>query len=246
MIPKIIHYCWLGDDPFPPKIQFCINSWKKYLPEYEFVLWDKNKFDINSCLWVKQAYDAKKYAFAADYIRLYALYHYGGIYLDSDVEVLKSFNPLLTQSYILGVEDVVNVRIEAATIGAQPHNEYIKKCLDYYDGREFIVEGKMDEEPLPFIMIRLAEKYRILSHEKEYSQNEDSVLQIYTKEFFSPKSNVGILSHATPKTYSIHHFAGSWIDPKIKFSMTLSKYLGKKLVSYLCMVRCVLKKKWNI
>lgn len=95
MIPKIIHLCWLSGDPYPPKIQKCLESWKKFLPEYEVMLWDGNRFDLNSSSWVAQAF-AKKYAFAADYIRMYALYHYGGIYLDSDVEVLKSFDELLT------------------------------------------------------------------------------------------------------------------------------------------------------
>ena len=83
MIPKIIHYCWLSGEPIPWQLQICMASWKKYLPEYEFVMWDTQRFDINSLLWTKQAFEAKKYAFAADYIRLYAVYTYGGIYLDS-------------------------------------------------------------------------------------------------------------------------------------------------------------------
>ena len=89
MIPKVIHYCWLSDDPMPEESIRYIESWKKILTDYEFVLWDKNRFDIESVLWVKEAYYQKKYAFAADYIRLYAVYNYGGIYLDTDVEVVK-------------------------------------------------------------------------------------------------------------------------------------------------------------
>ena len=100
MIPKIIHYCWLSGDEIPEKLQLCMASWKKFLPEYEFMLWDLDRFDINQILWTKQAFESKKYAFAADYIRLYAIYTYGGIYLDMDVEVLKSFNPLLNRKYI--------------------------------------------------------------------------------------------------------------------------------------------------
>ena len=84
-IPKIIHYCWLSGDPYPELVQFCMQSWKEKLPDYDFVLWDKSHFDIHSVPWVEQACSAKKWAFAADYIRLYALYNYGGIYLDSDV-----------------------------------------------------------------------------------------------------------------------------------------------------------------
>ena len=85
MIPKIIHWCWLSGDPYPPKIQACLDTWKKVLPDYEIILWDTNRFDVNSTPWTKQAFEVKKYPFVADYIRLYAIYNYGGIYLDSDV-----------------------------------------------------------------------------------------------------------------------------------------------------------------
>ncbi|MCS2958344.1 hypothetical protein NXX53_17410 [Bacteroides salyersiae] len=94
MIPKRIHLCWLSGDPYPQKIQKCIDSWKVHLPDYEIMLWDLKRFDIAQVPWVEQAFRVKKYAFAADYIRLYALYNYGGIYLDSDVEVLKRLRPV--------------------------------------------------------------------------------------------------------------------------------------------------------
>lgn len=100
MIPKIIHYCWLSNDPIPEKLQEYMKSWKEKLPDYEFKLWNFDCFDINSSQWVKEAFEAKKYAFAADYIRLYAVYNYGGIYMDMDVEVIKSFNPLLNNDYL--------------------------------------------------------------------------------------------------------------------------------------------------
>lgn len=100
MIPKIIHYCWLGDSEFPELVKKCIQSWKKKMPDWEFILWDKNCLkDLNSD-WVNEAYSTKKYAFAADYIRLYAVNKFGGFYLDSDVEVLKNFAPLLDSPYI--------------------------------------------------------------------------------------------------------------------------------------------------
>lgn len=116
MIPKRIHLCWLSGDPYPQKIQKCIDSWKVHLPDYEIMLWDLKRFDIAQVPWVEQAFRVKKYAFAADYIRLYALYNYGGIYLDSDVEVLKSFDPLLDLPYFVGAENAGT--IEAAIIGA--------------------------------------------------------------------------------------------------------------------------------
>ena len=121
MIPKIIHLCWLSGDPYPAKIAKCLDTWKKHLPDYEVMLWDTNRFDLNSSIWVRQAFEKKKYAFAADYIRFYALYHYGGIYLDSDVEVLKSFDDLLDLPYFMGAEKAHTP--EAAIIGAE------KVCL---------------------------------------------------------------------------------------------------------------------
>lgn len=105
MIPKIIHYCWLSNDPIPSKMQTYMDSWKEMLPEYEFVLWDTRRFDVNSIPWVSEAFKVRKYAFAADYIRLYAVYHYGGIYMDMDVEVVKPFSSeLLASNYLVGYE----------------------------------------------------------------------------------------------------------------------------------------------
>ena len=154
MIPKTIHYCWLSGDPIPQDLLRCMESWQRVLPDYEFKLWNFNVFPKNSSLWVKQAFDAKKYAFAADYIRLYAVYNYGGIYMDMDVEVVKSFNDLLSRDYILGYEKAEG--IEAGIFGASPKAEWLKKCLDYYDGRSFINgDGSMNMTPLPKIMYNI-------------------------------------------------------------------------------------------
>ena len=152
MIPKIIHFCWMSGDPYPPQIQRCINSWKKVLPEYEIWLWDVKRFDINSSIWVKQAYDAKKYAFCADYLRLYALYNYGGIYLDSDVEVIKSFDDLLHLPYFIGYES--KKYLEAAVIGSEKQNLFLFKILQYYTNRSFrLSSGEQDLLILPKIMM---------------------------------------------------------------------------------------------
>lgn len=127
MIPKIIHLCWLSGDKFPSDIQTCIDTWHEKLPDYEIILWDRKRFDINSTPWVKEACEAKKYAFAADYIRLYALYNYGGIYLDSDVIVYKSFNNLLHLPYFIGEDQCSN--FEPAIIGTEKKNPWIKCVL---------------------------------------------------------------------------------------------------------------------
>ena len=102
MIPKIIHFCWLSTDEYPKLIKKCIESWKVKLPDYEFILWDTNRFNVETTIWTQQAYKSKKYAFVSDYIRLLAVYKYGGIYLDTDVEVLKNFDDLLNLPYFIG------------------------------------------------------------------------------------------------------------------------------------------------
>jgi len=151
MIPKIIHLCWLSGDPYPRKIQDCLDSWKKHLPSYEIILWDTKRFNIHEVPWVEQAFNTKKYAFAADYIRLYALYHHGGIYLDSDVEILKSLDNFLELPYFVGAEP--SGTIEAAILGAEKGCDWIKCCLDYYEGRNFIREdGSYDIRMLPEIL----------------------------------------------------------------------------------------------
>lgn len=202
MIPKIIHYCWLSGDTIPEQLQICMKSWKEKLPDYEFMLWDKNRFNINSILWTKQAYEAKKYAFAADYIRLYAVYTYGGIYLDMDVEVLKSFNNLLERKYILGFEGKEG--IEAGIFGAEKNADWVKTCLDYYSSRSFIKDnGAYDIRPLPSIM------YEILS--KKYNH-----LNLLPCDYLTAKSYKTGEITVTENTITIHHFAGSWVSTKDK------------------------------
>ena len=152
MIPKIIHYCWLSNDPIPEELQFYIQTWKKYFSDYEFVKWDFTRFNKSDSIWVSQAFDNKKYAFAADYIRLYAIYHYGGIYLDSDVEVLNSFNDYLNLKTMIGWQ--YNHRgLEVAVFGAEKGQEWVGKCLDYYKDRPFIkADGQFDMFTLPLLV----------------------------------------------------------------------------------------------
>lgn len=226
-IPKIIHFCWLSGDPYPDLVRCCIQSWKEKLPDYEIILWDKERFDIHSVPWVEQACAAKKWAFAADYIRLYALYNYGGIYLDSDVEVLRSFDDLLERSYFFGREhtpdriDVSHI-VEAATFGAEPKHPIIKKCLDYYSGRNFrLGENSFDTTVLPHIMANVL--------------NEIGVLQeLLPMECFSPKNTRTLEMNATDRTYSIHHFNGSWyslaqrkhVDARIRLCKLFGERIG--------------------
>ncbi|MDE6860121.1 MAG: glycosyl transferase [Duncaniella sp.] len=199
MIPKIIHYCWLSDDEIPETLKKCMESWHRILPDYEFILWDRNRFDITSVPWVNEAYSHRKYAFAADYIRLYAIYTHGGIYLDMDVEIIQSFDSLLSRPYILGYEKKNG--IEAGIFGGEKGASWIKDCLDYYTDRHFInSNGDMDTLPLPRIM------YKTL-----YPQISE--MTIFPNEYLTAKSYYTGEITITPNTYSIHHFAGSWLSP---------------------------------
>ena len=211
MIPKIIHYCWLSNDAVPQELQMYMATWKEKLPSYEFILWNFDRFDINSSLWVRQAFEAKKYAFAADYIRLYAVYNYGGIYMDMDIEVLKSFDDLLAEPLMLAYENEEHTGIEAGVFGAEKGNELVGECLSYYSGRSFIKnDGTFDTLPLPQIMIR---------HTKKYPE-----LNIRAKDYFTCKSYQTGLISATENSYTIHHFAGSWLSDEQKL---LSALAGK-------------------
>lgn len=212
MIPKKIHYCWLSNDPYPDKITKCINSWKKNLPDYEIVKWDLKRFPLEKSNWVRQAYEKKQYAFAADYIRLYALATEGGIYLDSDVEVLKSFNDLLELPYFICKENSPQ-GIEAATIGAERGCEWLRKCLDYYKNKNFINErGEQNNRVLPSIIKEVLTSNYIL---KEVNLPTDIVRDkkavfMLPSDYFSPKNYVSKKLGITSNTYSIHHFAGTW------------------------------------
>lgn len=232
MIPKIIHLCWLSGDPYPPKIAKCLASWKKHLPDYEVMLWDTKRFDLSSSIWVRQAFEKKKYAFAADYIRFYALYNYGGIYLDSDVEVLKSFDDMLDLPYFVGAEKAQTP--EAAVMGAEKGCDWIKACLDYYNDRPFVNDdGSLNIQTVPDIMISQIEKIkpvRVLTIEDSINirrlDMQKEVLE-FNDVFFSPKVFDSREVEITPYTYAIHHYQNSWFSPKAKMYYRLRAFFVK-------------------
>lgn len=219
MIPKIIHYCWLSGEPFPQDLANYIDGWKKKLPDYEFILWDLNRFDINKSVWVKEAFTLKKYAFAADYIRIYALYNYGGIYLDTDVEVLKSFDSLLSLPYFLGMETGTGC-VEAATMGFEKGHPLLKALLDGYKGKHFYpLLHSMAIKPLPAIIrdcintnFKLVSIHDISSF--DYSRDCISILPV---DYFSPQTWDTKELNITGNTYSVHHYCGGWKKKKTPF-----------------------------
>mgnify|MGYP001780048688 CR=1 FL=1 len=226
MIPKIIHYCWLSNDPIPEKLQICMNSWKEKLPDYQFILWDTQRFDVNSTPWVSEAFKARKYAFAADYIRLYAVYHYGGIYLDMDVEVVKPFSKkILTGNYLIGYESSnYTIGIEAGIFGGEPKAEWLYDCLKYYEGRHFIKsDGSFDILPLPRIIWRIIKNKYI----------DTGIIKPLPPDFLTAKCCDNGKIKKTSNTYTIHHFEGSWFTPKQKIKRIIIRILGAKIMSFI-------------
>ena len=212
MIPKTIHYCWFSGDKKPKTIQTCIDSWKKIMPDYAIKCWDDRSFDFDSVPFVRDAINAKKYAFAADYIRLYALYTEGGIYMDSDVLVKKAFDPFLSNEFFSGTEaflinDDVHYRMEAAIMGAQKGHPFIKKCMSFYKENNFDLERLSKDFVMPAVISKYAEEYGY-KYENRQQQLEGITIyptSVFTNTLHKDTTNVNNL-------YAIHQNAGSWID----------------------------------
>jgi hypothetical protein len=209
-IPKIIHYCWLSRDQIPEPYQSYINLWKIKLPGYQFILWNTERFDLNKTVWTKQAFDVNLYACAADYIRLYAVYNYGGIYLDTDMEVIKPFDGLLNEEIMLGYENHKNGNLEAGCFGAVKGHPYIRKCMEYFENNQFFdpdEEGKIKSMPVserheyidPLILPEIMK--RVL---KEHFENEG--YRIYPRECFTAKNIATGVIEKKDITCTVHHF----------------------------------------
>lgn len=234
MIPKVINYCWFGKGKKSELIEACIKSWKKYCPDYEIVEWNEDNFDIHSNKYVEEAYNAKKWAFVTDYVRLYALYHNGGIYLDTDVEIIKPIDTFLENNAFSGFE--TDKYIPTAIMGAEKGNEWIEYLLSYYDSKRFIKEdGEYDLTTNVITISKMTvEKYDIeLNGELQEISN---IFKIYPKDYFCPKDYETGDINLTENTVCIHHFNASWhkpiekrlYDKKISFIKKYGKEIGIK------------------
>lgn len=233
MIPKIIHFCWLSGEPYPARIRKCMETWRKAMPDYERKLWSLDNFDITSApQFVRDAVAARKWAFAADYIRMYALYTEGGFYLDSDVVTLKRFDDFLNYNFISSVEHhptqlektgsiqliapdgtrigdsyISGMQIQAAVMGAQPGCPFVKDVLEWYESKAFSKELPA-EIFSPLIYARIAEKYGFRYTDTD--QDLDGNIKIFRSEIFA-----GNKYEVTPSSYAIHYCAHSW-RPSVK------------------------------
>lgn len=242
MIPKTVHYCWFGKNEKPDDVKQYISEWKNILRGYEFKEWNENNFDICSNLYVKQAYEAKKWAFVTDYVRLYALYNEGGIYMDTDVQVLKSIDCLLGNKGFTGFED--NNLIPTGIMGAIAKSEWIKELLSDYSDRTFIKnDGTYDLKTNVQSITEMAEKMGVcLNGDKQFIL--DDVI-IYPKDYFAPKSHLTGEIKITKNTYCIHHFSGSWIEKGIKDKIRpyLLKIITEKQYKNLSRYKKIIKEK---
>lgn len=206
MIPKIIHYCWFGGNSIPELGKICIESWKKYLPDYEIKEWNEENFDLNENVYVKEAYEAKKWAFITDYVRLKVLYEIGGIYMDTDVEVCKSLEPYLFEHAFSGFEskDFVPTGIMAAEKG----HYFIGVLLEYYKDRHFkLSEGKYDQKTNTVIITNTCVENGLILNN---CTQTICGMTFYPNDFFCPKSHNTRKVNVTENTVCIHHFDGSW------------------------------------
>lgn len=223
MIPKVIHYCWFGHNPLPKLAVKCINSWKKYMPDYEIKEWNEDNFDLNLYPYAKEAYEHKKYAFVTDVVRLYVLYHEGGIYMDTDVEVLGSFDPFLHHAAFSGFES--ETEVPTGVMASEKGGEWAKLNLEYYNNRHFINEnGEMDMTTNVAIITDFMLPYG-LKRDNTY-QDFPGFVTFYPNDYFCPIDHNGYVLKKTDNTVCIHYYAGSWTSPKTRFKKRLARFLG--------------------
>ena len=214
MIPKIVHYCWFGKGKMPELVQTCIASWHTHMPDWDFKLWSEDNFDIASApQYVREAYTAKKYAFVSDYVRLWALEQEGGVYLDTDVEVLRPFDPLLGDTAFIGLEESLALLPGTCVMGSEAHCQWVKDMLATYEDAKFLREdGSLDMTTnVQRMGMKMIEGG--LQHKREIQYLPQWGLRVYTHDYFSPITSTRVM-RKTKNTYCIHRFAGSWVDGK--------------------------------
>ena len=219
MIDKVIHYCWFGGSPIPEDLQRCIDSWKKFCPDYKIVRWDESNYDVHKNQYMSDAYKEKKWSFVSDYARLDVIYQYGGIYLDTDVELVKSLDDFLKYDMFCGFEgrddlmDKYGITYEESVnfglgYGAIKRHPILESMLDYYEELSFYNEdGTLNFLACPAYQTEVLRQYG-LTPNREFQQIQGCT--VFPAEVFSPKSYLTGKIVQTPNTVSIHHFKVSW------------------------------------
>jgi hypothetical protein len=244
MIPKIIHYCWFGGKPLTDLAQKCIRSWEKHCPDYIFMIWDETNFNVNSTQFTAQIANIKKWGFIVDYIRVWAVYHFGGIYLDTDVELIKSLDDLLNLNICFaGFEDMEYIN-PGSIFAGEKGCIVSKEIMEYYSEYNIYRKNKkLDLIPSPKIYTKLLLKYGLIMN-NQYQKLE--LFTAYPTDYFSPKSIFDDSIEITTNTYSIHHYEGSWLSKQMKQLLKEKSYINNnikyKKLGILLKKICVLKK----
>lgn len=246
-IPKIIHYCWVGGNPKPQSVLYCIQSWKRYCPDYEIWEWNETNYDFTKNEYMRQAYEAKKWGFVPDYARLDIVYEHGGIYLDTDVEMVRSFDELLEHQAFFGFEDTGEGTYFVACglgFGAAKYNPMIKKLRDYYNDVSFLnPDGSLNLMPAPRHNTPIFAKNGVQMNNKYQNIAGNA---FYSSEYFCPKIFKTGKTNVTKKTFSIHHFSASWMDEAVlkEFAHVrrVNNLFGEKLGWYVLYAESAWKK----
>ncbi len=209
MLPKIIHYCWFGRQPLPPLAKKCIASWRRYLPDYQIKEWNEDNFDVNIIPYTRQAYEAGKYAYVSDYARFWILYHEGGLYFDTDVEVIKPIDDIIGRGPFMGIEtDSTDGSLPTVApglgLGAEAGMPLYEEFLNMYAGMTF---------PSPDVLTIVGSTTNLLARrglKAQAGMQQLDGVSIYPSEYFNPINISTKRKHITPNTRSIHHYAGSW------------------------------------
>lgn len=237
MIPKIIHYCWFGGNPLPNSAKKCIDSWKKFFPDYEIIEWNESNYDVRKIPYIAQAYDASKYAFVSDYARFDILYQYGGVYFDTDVEVIKAFDDILANGAFMGCEidgvdsdeedcvhaDIANnICINPGLGIAAPSGQHLyKEILEYYKTQNFLLEnGSINTETVVLKTTRIFMQHG-LNNIKGIQRIAD--ITIYPKEYFNPKDSSTGKLELTKNTHSIHWYSMSWMSSGLRIRSSITR-----------------------
>lgn len=238
MIPKKIHYCWFGRGKMPELALKCLESWKRILPEYELKLWNEDNFDLDLFPYTREAYDNRKFAFVTDVVRLYALYHEGGIYMDTDVEVIKPLDPFLDEVAFSGFENDTNV--PTGIMASVPHGRWAKENLEYYVGRHFVKEdGSLDITSNVKIITDLMLPHGLI--QKSSYQKFEDLITFYPKDYFCPINHEGHNLEMTENTVCIHHFAGSWMPRDRQIKRKISQIVGPTITKCIVSIKRKIK-----
>ena len=225
MIPKKIHFCWFGGNEYPDIVKECMDSWVKKCPDYEIVKWNETNFDINQCPYVAQAYEAKKWAFVSDYARLKILYENGGVYLDTDVELLKSIDELLSNKAFMGFEHGLGVN-SGLICGSEKGVLLFRELIDIYERTPFRRDdGTLNlKSCVEYTTELLVEKGLVKKNCRQVVQD----ICIYPIEYFCPKNQFTEKVNITDNTYTFHRYIGTWADDTVKYGQKLKKQCIEK------------------